>query len=167
MSESSSSKSSTILRSLQEDLAIKAVHSPHLTSNQCLSNQEDFPSLNLTSAMKSALGFTLVLLAVLAVKAAAAVVQFSYAEEWHMWKTQHGKSYGSVRGELERHLVWLANREYINAHNQNSHIFGFTLAMNHLADIVSSLKHTDHFYEHMKHWQLCAKQYWFIFYLQD
>ena len=61
----------------------------------------------------------------------------SHAEEWQMWKTQHGKSYGSVRGELERHLVWLANREYINAHNQNSHIFGFTLAMNHLADMVS------------------------------
>ena len=62
----------------------------------------------------------------------------SHAEEWQMWKTQHGKSYGSVREELERHLVWLANREYINAHNQNSHIFGFTLAMNHLGDIVSS-----------------------------
>ena len=87
--------------------------------------------------MKSALGFTLALLAVLAVKTAAAAVQFSYAEEWQMWKTQHGKSYGSVREELERHLVWLANREYINAHNQNSHIFGFTLAINHLGDIVS------------------------------
>nr|CAM57981.1 silicatein alpha [Geodia cydonium] len=88
--------------------------------------------------MKSALVFTLALLAVLAVKAAAAAVQFSYTEEWHMWKTQHGKSYGSVREELERHLVWLANREYINAHNQNSHIFGFTLAMNHLGDITDA-----------------------------
>ncbi|CAI8023144.1 Silicatein [Geodia barretti] len=62
----------------------------------------------------------------------------SHAEEWQMWKTQHGKSYGSVREELERHLVWLANREYINAHNQNSHIFGFTLAMNHLGDITNA-----------------------------
>ncbi|CAI8023152.1 Silicatein [Geodia barretti] len=88
--------------------------------------------------MKSALGFTLALLAVLAVKTAAAAVQFSHAEEWQMWKTQHGKSYGSVREELERHLVWLANREYINAHNQNSHIFGFTLAINHLGDITDA-----------------------------
>ena len=87
--------------------------------------------------MKSALGFILTLLAVLAVKTVAAAVQFSYTEEWQMWKTQHGKSYGSVREELERHLVWLANREYINAHNQNSHIFEFTLAMNHLGDMVS------------------------------
>ena len=135
----------SVLGQHQSNLIQTLKENVDLTSNQCLSNQEDFPSLNLTSAMKSALGFTLVLLAVLAVKAAAAVVQFRYAEEWHMWKTQHGKSHGSVREELERHLVWLANREYINAHNQNSHIFGFTLAMNHLADIVSSLKHTDHF----------------------
>ena len=62
---------------------------------------------------------------------------FKHTGDWEMWKTQHGKSYGSVREELERHLVWLANREYINAHNQNSHIFGFTLTMNHLGDMVS------------------------------
>ena len=93
--------------------------------------------------MKSAIWFTLALLAMLAAKpAAAAKVQFSYAEEWQMWKTQHGKSYGSVREELERHLVWLANREYINAHNQNSHIFGFTLTMNHLADMVRPARPT-------------------------
>jgi len=68
---------------------------------------------------------------------AAAGVQFQFIEEWQMWKAQHGKSYGSQREELERHLVWLANREYINGHNNNAHIFGFTLAMNHLGDIVS------------------------------
>ena len=85
------------------------------------------------------IGFILALLtAVVAVEASVANVQFSYVEEWQKWKSQHGKSYGSVREELERHIVWLTNREYINAHNQNSHIFGFTLAMNHLGDIVSS-----------------------------
>ena len=57
-------------------------------------------------------------------------------EEWQMWKSQHSKRYGSLREELDRHLVWLANREYINAHNKNSHIFGFTLAMNHFGDMV-------------------------------
>ena len=65
-------------------------------------------------------------------------VQYQHPEEWQLWKTQHGKSYESEREELERHIVWLSNREYINAHNKNSHIFGFTLAMNHLGDIVSS-----------------------------
>ena len=68
---------------------------------------------------------------------AAAEVQFQHPEEWQLWKSQHGKSYQSQREELERHLIWLANREYINGHNKNAHIFGFTLAMNHLGDIVS------------------------------
>ena len=65
-------------------------------------------------------------------------VQYQHPEEWQLWKTEHGKSYESQREELERHLVWLSNREYINAHNKNSHIFGYTLAMNHLGDIVGS-----------------------------
>ena len=70
---------------------------------------------------------------------ALAEVQFQHPEEWQLWQTQHKKSYGSQREELERHLVWLSNREYINAHNKNAHILGFTLAMNHLGDIVSTL----------------------------
>ena len=64
-------------------------------------------------------------------------VQYQHPEEWQLWKTEHGKSYESQREELERHLVWLSNREYINAHNANSDIFGFTLSMNHFGDIVS------------------------------
>ena len=64
-------------------------------------------------------------------------VQYQHPEEWQLWKTEHGKSYESQREELERHLVWLSNREYINAHNKNSDVFGFTLSMNHLGDIVS------------------------------
>ncbi|CAI8032361.1 Silicatein [Geodia barretti] len=62
-------------------------------------------------------------------------VQYQHPEEWDLWKTEHGKSYQSQREELERHLVWLSNREYINAHNANSDIFGFTLSMNHFGDI--------------------------------
>ena len=78
----------------------------------------------------------LVLAAFLAV-AVAAHINLQYPEEWQLWKSQHGKSYNSQREELERHLVWLSNREYINAHNKNADIFGFTLAMNHFGDIVS------------------------------
>ena len=65
-------------------------------------------------------------------------VQYQHPEEWQLWKKEHGKSYESEREELERHLVWLANREYISAHNKNAHILGFTLAMNHLGDIVGN-----------------------------
>ena len=64
-------------------------------------------------------------------------MQYQHPEEWQLWKTQHGKSYESEREELERHLMWLSNREYINAHNKNSHILGFTLKLNQFADWVS------------------------------
>ena len=63
---------------------------------------------------------------------------FQFVEEWNIWKGQHEKSYGSQLEELERHLVWLSNKKYIEQHNANSHIFGFTLAMNHFGDLVSS-----------------------------
>ena len=63
--------------------------------------------------------------------------EIQHPEEWDLWKTEHGKSYQSQREELERHLVWLSNREYINAHNANSHVKGFSLKLNHFADLVS------------------------------
>lgn len=63
--------------------------------------------------------------------------RFELREEWNLWKDKHGKSYESEHVELERHLVWLSNKEYIDQHNANSHIFGFTLAMNHYGDLVS------------------------------
>ena len=64
--------------------------------------------------------------------------KFQLVEEWKLWKGQHDKSYGSQLEELERHLVWLSNTKYIEQHNANSHIFGFTLAMNHFGDLVSN-----------------------------
>ena len=60
-----------------------------------------------------------------------------HPEEWQLWKSQHGKSYQSQREELERHLIWLANREYINGHNKNSHEIGYSLQLNQFADWVS------------------------------
>ena len=62
--------------------------------------------------------------------------KYRLKEEWNLWKTQHGKSYESERIELERHLVWLSNKEYIDHHNANSELFGYTLAMNHHGDLV-------------------------------
>ena len=62
--------------------------------------------------------------------------RLEHPEEWQLWKTEHEKSYGSQREELERHLVWLTNREYINTHNENAHVTGFTLRLNQYADWV-------------------------------
>lgn len=62
---------------------------------------------------------------------------FEHAAEWSHWKLKHERNYNSSLEELERHLVWASNKRYIDSHNANSHIFGFTLAMNHLGDVVS------------------------------
>ena len=61
---------------------------------------------------------------------------FEHHEEWQLWKSQHGKSYRSGLQELERHLVWVSNKEYIDRHNANADVFGFSLAMNHFGDLV-------------------------------
>jgi len=77
----------------------------------------------------------LVLLSIVALTTAAA--KFEFLEEWETWKEQHGKGYQSEQEELERHFIWLSNKKYIDQHNANSDSFGFTLAMNHFADLVS------------------------------
>lgn len=67
---------------------------------------------------------------------ALAAPKFQLGEEWQLWKSEHGKDYQSDREELERHVIWQSNKKYIEAHNQNSHILGFTLKMNHFGDMV-------------------------------
>lgn len=73
---------------------------------------------------------------------AVGVPKYQFVEEWSLWKNQHAKTYESDRDELERHLVWLSNKEYIDQHNVNADLFGFTLAMNHFGDLVSSSYYT-------------------------
>lgn len=63
--------------------------------------------------------------------------KFLHEQDWGKWKLTHQRNYTSELEELERHLVWLSNKVYIDQHNANAHIFGFTLAMNHLGDLVS------------------------------
>lgn len=63
--------------------------------------------------------------------------KFESLEEWNTWKDYHGKSYQSDRDEIEKHIVWLSNKEYVDQHNANAHIFGFNLDLNHLGDMVS------------------------------
>jgi hypothetical protein len=82
------------------------------------------------------LTFTTVLLGCLTVALGAKMPQYEAVEEWNMWKGQHEKTYASELEDLNRHLVWLSNRKYIELHNANSHVFGYQLAMNHFADMV-------------------------------
>lgn len=63
--------------------------------------------------------------------------KYKHHEEWIWWKKVHSKSYKSYQEELERHLIWLSNRKFIEQHNANAHIFGYTLEMNYWGDMVS------------------------------
>lgn len=72
-------------------------------------------------------------------KASAHRLHFKHADLWDQWKHKHDKTYESSLHELEHHLVWLSNKEYIDHHNANEHIFGYTLALNHLGDMVSGI----------------------------
>lgn len=60
-----------------------------------------------------------------------------FPKEWFTWKNRNQKTYPSFYEELERHIMWLSNQEYIDAYNLRGHIFGFNLAMNEYGDLVS------------------------------
>ena len=66
----------------------------------------------------------------------AASTSLENAEEWQMWKAQHGKWYLSWGEEMERHRVWLTNREFIENHNKKADVHGYSLALNHFGDLV-------------------------------
>lgn len=83
--------------------------------------------------------------------------KFEFVEEWNAWKGYHGKSYQSDKEEIEKHIVWLSNKEYVDQHNANAHIFGFKLDLNHLGDMVSSCLPCLWTYEHTL-WQQAATQ---------
>lgn len=59
-----------------------------------------------------------------------------YKEQWLIWKESNNKTYESTIEELERFIIWLANKAYIDYHNTYSSKFGFTLKMNQFGDMV-------------------------------
>ena len=61
---------------------------------------------------------------------------YQFPEQWQEWKVTYGKNYTSQLEELDRHLVWLSNKEYIESHNAYSDVFGYTLELNKFADMV-------------------------------
>lgn len=80
------------------------------------------------------------LLCCLVAVAAAQVQQLQFVEEWTLWKQRHGKSYSGEREEGERHSVWMTNRDYVLSHNSNWQEHGFSLSLNHFADLVRIFK---------------------------
>ena len=66
-------------------------------------------------------------------------IHYELSELWQEWKSDHGKNYSSQLEELDRHLIWLSNRKYIEAHNVNKDYMGFSLAMNWFGDLVNAI----------------------------
>lgn len=64
-----------------------------------------------------------------------------HVEEWHLWKNAHGKNYNSHLEELEKHIVWLSNRAYVEHHNINARkgFYSYQVKLNHFADLVRLL----------------------------
>ena len=62
--------------------------------------------------------------------------RYQQIQEWNAWKGQHLRSYESQLQELERHAIWVSNKKYIEHHNANADLFGYTLGMNSFGDMV-------------------------------
>ena len=76
---------------------------------------------------------------------AVASVEFQYSKEWRLWKDEHTKNYHLEAEEMKRHSVWLTNKEYIDMHNSNADVSGYTLAMNEFGDMVSTIVEIKHY----------------------
>lgn len=88
---------------------------------------------------------------------------YHFPEEWYRWKRykhhiyyplysnnnydfyhniyvcctrEHKREYRSADDELQRHMIWLSNKQYIDEFNAND-TRGFTLGMNELGDLVN------------------------------
>ena len=50
---------------------------------------------------------------------------------------QYNKEYETKMEELERQAIWTTHRIYVEMHNKNADLYGFTTGMNEYADLVS------------------------------
>ena len=89
---------------------------------------EDSDSMCIIQAMN-----VLVLLALVALVAA----KFEYTQEFQEWKVKYNKVYETKDLELRRQIIWESNKKFVENHNANADKFGFTVAMNKFADLVS------------------------------
>ena len=56
--------------------------------------------------------------------------------DWQLWKSVHNKLYRSSEEERDRYSIWRSNKAFIEAHNNNSAEFGYTVRMNQFGDLV-------------------------------
>lgn len=87
----------------------------------------------------------------------ATAAKYKYPAEWHLWKATHNKGYESEDEELQRHINWLSNKEYIEQHNKHADLFGHTLAMNQFGDMVNHayMHSLIHSHTNFVHWRAC------------
>ncbi len=48
----------------------------------------------------------------------------------------YGKSYETDEAEFQRRGIWEMHRKYVEEHNLNADVYGFTTGMNEYADLV-------------------------------
>ena len=68
---------------------------------------------------------------------ALAAAEFEYTQEFQDWKVKYNKVYETKDLELRRQIIWESNKKFVENHNANADKFGFTVAMNEFADLVS------------------------------
>ena len=71
---------------------------------------------------------------------AIASAHFEYTQEFQEWKVKYSRKYGTKDEELQRQIIWESNKKFVENHNANADKFGFTVAMNEFADLVSEAK---------------------------
>ena len=74
---------------------------------------------------------------VVLVVAIASCSAVSIETEWKQWKEEHGKTYLSGKEEFQKKITWARNANFIKEFNQGEH--RYSLAMNHLSDVVSPI----------------------------
>ena len=55
-------------------------------------------------------------------------------EQWHAWKSAHGKFYAHPNEETARRQIWTENSARAREHNTGNH--SFSLGLNQFADMV-------------------------------
>lgn len=62
--------------------------------------------------------------------------KFNFPQEWEDWKKKYEKNYQTSEEEIQRHIIWEANKKYVESHNEHADVFGFTLEVNEFSDLV-------------------------------
>ena len=62
-------------------------------------------------------------------------IEYSFSFTYAAILQEYGKEYASELEELKRHVIWQANKKFIDEHNALADTFGFTVGLNSFADL--------------------------------